>query len=212
MEFVDLRQLYDSDPRPTFIVDCQTPSAAIWHVNEALLRLPQVALSLHSHNALRDWWDPASRVAARHQDEFRHGRFRWAKFHHGQRWLIITIVEQPPYQQQSGTSLSEPAQLYRITSPLQSRLDTIFDVKIQSSELQAHIEHLRAINWAATSLGPIDDWSYELMVLVTTMMLETRPSALFFGPDHIIVYNLAYSRVCGSRHPRILGKNIIDAW
>jgi hypothetical protein len=212
MPAIDLRQLYDSDPRPTFIVDCADQSAAIYHVNTALLDITHLALSLHSHNAWRDWWDPASRVAACHQVEFRHGRYRCAKFMVCDRWLVVTLIEQPPYVPETSGYLHEPAQLSRITSPIQPRSETIFTVKIQSPELQEHIQRLRMVDWAATSLGPFADWSYELNLLVTTLLLETRPTALFLGPDHVIVYNLAYAAVSGSRHPKILGKSIIDAW
>jgi hypothetical protein len=213
MEGVDIRELYDADPRPTFIVDCQSPLATIYHVNTALLAIPSVALSLHSHNALRDWWDPASRVASRLQAEFRHGRYRWAKFTACRRWLIVTIVEQPPRTDEEAGRLQEPVRLERITSPsLKTQPDTIFTVRIQSPELKEHIERLKKVDWASTSLGPIANWSYELNVLVVTLMLDTRPTALFLGPDHIIIYNLAYGAVSGSRHPDILGKSIIDAW
>jgi hypothetical protein len=212
MNTCDIRRLYDGDPRPTFIVDCTAQSAAIYHVNTALLDIPQVALSLHSADAFRDWWDPASGVAARHQTEFRHGRYRWAKFVACKRWLVVTIVERPPHVPELNGHLHEPAQLSRITSPRQTHLETIFSVKIQSPELQEHIQRLRMVDWAATSLGPFADWSYELNLLVTTLMLETRPTALFLGPDHVIVYNLAYAAVSGSRHPKILGQSIIDAW
>ncbi|KAF1944026.1 hypothetical protein EJ02DRAFT_399475 [Clathrospora elynae] len=212
MEAVDIRKLYDSDPRPTFILDCHAPSAAIYHVNTALLGIPQVALSLHSHNALRDWWDPASKVAARHKDEFCHGRYRWAKFTACERWLVVTIVEQPPITDEPRGILQEPAQLSQITSPSNPRPDTIFTAKIQSPELREHIEYVRLVDWSSTSLGPISSWSYELNVLITTMMLDTRPTALFLGPELVLIYNLAYGTVSGSRHPKILGKGIIDAW
>jgi hypothetical protein len=212
MHTIGIRELYDCDSRPTFIVDCAAQSAAIYHVNTALLESPQLALSLHSHNALRDWWDPASRVEARHQTEFRHGRYRWTKFVACNRWLVVTMVEQPPYESELDNHLHEPAQLSRITSPLQPRSETIFTVKVQSPELQEHIQRLRMVDWTSNSLGPFANWSYELNLLVTTLMLETRPTALFLGPDHVIVYNLAYAAVSGSRHPRILGKSIIDAW
>jgi hypothetical protein len=213
MHSVDLRQLYDSDPRPTFIVDCAAQSPAIFHVNTALLDIPHLALSLHSHNALRDWWDPASRVAARHQKEFRHGRYQWAKFTVCQRWLVVIIVEQPPPPtDETRDSLQQPLQLSRVASPLTSKSENIFTVKIQSEELREHIYRLRRIDWADTSLGPIGDWSYELNLLVTTLMLETRPTALFLGPDRIAVYNIAYGALCGTRHPRILGKSITNVW
>jgi hypothetical protein len=210
---VDIRELYDSDPRPTFVVDCHAESTTIYHVNTALLNIPQVALSLHSHDALRDWWDPASRVAARHQAEFRHGRYLWMKFTVcQQRWLIVTLVEQPPSDEPRGR-LQKPAQLARVALPLlEARADTIFTVKIQSPELRDHVERIGNVDWSKTSLGPISNWSYELNVLVTTLLLETRPTALLLGPERTILYNLAYGAVSGSRHPGILGKSIIDAW
>ncbi|KAH4933297.1 hypothetical protein HBI88_052490 [Parastagonospora nodorum] len=212
MQTVDIRGLYDEDPRPTFVVDCDDQPAGIYHVNSALLDLPHLALSLHAHNALRDWWDPSSRVASRHQQEFRHGRYRWAKFTACQRWLIITLIEQPPQTEEPKGHLQQSSQLARVASPLHPHAETIFTVKIQSPELREHIERLQKVDWGRTSLGPIAGWSYELNLLVTTLMLETRPTAIFLGFDHIIVYNLAYGAVSGSRHPAILGQSILDAW
>ena len=203
---VDIRQLYDSDPRPTFIVDCEAASTAIYHVNTALLAIPHIALSLDSHNALRDWWDPVSRVESRFQTEFRHGRYRWVKFAPCTRFLVVTIVQQPPAPLQRSNNLPEPTKLSRIASPLQgTQSDTIFNVKIQSPALRQHIERIWKFDWSKTSLGPISNWGYELNVLVTTLMLETRPTALFLGPERTILYNLAYGAVSGSRHPAILG-------
>jgi hypothetical protein len=212
MPTVDIRQLYDSDPRPTFIVDCADTSGTIYHVNPALLRVPQLASSLHTYDTLRDWWDPASRAASCHQAQFRHGRYQWTKFTVCQRWLVVTLVDLSPCTDEMNIRLQKSAQAIQITPPVQSQSDTIFTVKIQSPELQEHVQRLRMVDWAATSLGPISGWNYELNLLITTLMLETRPTALFLGPDHVIVYNLAYAAVSGSRHPRILGKSIIDAW
>lgn len=180
-------------------------------MNLALLAIPSIANCLNRHDSLRDFWDPASRVAACQQQEFRHGRYRWAKFRFEQ-FLVVTIIEQPPQSDEARDRLQETAQLSKVTSPLQSLPETIFTVRIQSRELRDHIECIRKIDWASTPLGPISNWSYELNFLITTLMLETRPTALFLGPEHIVVYNLAYGAVSGSRHPNILGKSIIDAW
>ncbi|KAI0590851.1 BaeS Signal transduction histidine kinase [Pyrenophora tritici-repentis] len=212
---VDIQNIYENDPRPTFLVDFQTETPAISHVNPALLAIPHIAQSLHAHDALRDWWDPESRVASQHQTGFLHGRCRWIKFRVDHRWLVVTIVEQSIPTDDHQEDLQEPVKpkLARIASPLlESRQDTIFTVKIQSPELREHIDHVQKVNWSKTSLGAISSWSYELNVLVTTLMLETRPTALFLGPEHTILYNLAYGAFSGSRHPAILGQNIIDAW
>ncbi|CAN9238723.1 unnamed protein product [Alternaria alternata] len=197
---VDIRQLYDSDPRPTFIVDCEAQTTTICHVNTALLAIPHIASSLHSPSPV------AERLV---------GSYKWAKFTACKRWLIVTIVEQPAPNDEQPGRLQEPTQVARgrLSSPhLQPMRDNIFTVKIQSPELREHVENIRNVNWSKTSLGPISSWNYELNVLVTTLMLETRPTALFLGPEHTILYNLAYAAVSGSRHPAILGQSIIDAW
>ena len=202
--------------RPTFLVDYQAECTTISHVNTALLAIPHIAQSLHSHDALRDWWDPASRVASHHQTEFLHGRCRWTKFRIDHRWLVVTVVEQALPTDERREYLQgpvKPAKLARIASPLlELRPETIFTVKIQSPELREHVECIRKVNWSRTSLGPISSWGDELNALVTTLMLETRPTALFLGPEHTVLYNLAYGAVSGSRHPAILGQSVIDAW
>ncbi|KAE8848441.1 hypothetical protein PTNB85_02284 [Pyrenophora teres f. teres] len=212
---ITIQDIYENDPRPTFLVDCQTESPTISHVNPALLAIPHIAQSLHAHDALRDWWDPESRIAAHHKTEFLHGWCRWTKFRIDHRWLVVTIVEQLIPTDDHQEDLQEPMKpkSSRIASPLlESRPDTIFTVKIQSPDLREHVERIRKVNWSRTSLGPISSWSYELHVLVSTLMLETRPAALFLGPEHTTLYNLAYGAVTGSRHPAILGQSIIDAW
>ncbi|KAH7395319.1 hypothetical protein DE146DRAFT_697545 [Phaeosphaeria sp. MPI-PUGE-AT-0046c] len=212
MHTVGIQQLYDSDPRPTFIVDCAAEPAAIYHVNLALLALPRLAQSLRFQNALRDWWDPMSSVDSRLQASLRHGRYQWMKFSPCQRWLVVVLVEQPPDIIDACSRPPKSIGTYSSNQPLDRQPDTIFTIKVQSTDLQEHIERLRRVDWTATSLGPIATWSHELNRLMTTLMLETRPTALFLGPDHIIIYNLAYAIISGSRHPGIIGRRIIDAW
>jgi hypothetical protein len=201
----DLRELYDSDPRPTFIVDCEAESTTIYHVNAALRAIPHIALSLHSHDAFSDWW----RVATRDQQEFRHRRYRWMKFSACKK-LFVTIVEQPSSTEEEQSHFQMPIRVASLLIEKQS--PTIFTVRIQSPEVREHVERIRRVNWSKTALGPISGWSRDLNVLVTTLISDTRPTALFLGPDRTILYNLAYGAISGSRHPEILGKSIIDAW
>jgi hypothetical protein len=95
MEVASVKELYDNDPRPTFIVDCRAKPAAIHHINTALFGTQHVAQSLHHRDAFRDWWDPASKLTNCYQGEFRHGISRWIKFA-CRHWLIVSLVEQSP--------------------------------------------------------------------------------------------------------------------
>lgn len=95
MEAASIRELYDNDPRPTFIVDCRAKPATIHHINTALFGTQHIAQSLHQRDAFRDWWDPSSKLANRYQGEFCHGISRWTKFA-CRHWLIVSLVERSP--------------------------------------------------------------------------------------------------------------------
>ncbi|KAH7116891.1 hypothetical protein B0J11DRAFT_442335 [Dendryphion nanum] len=213
MNAVDLQALYDRDPRPTFVVDCDARPVIVSFVNKALLNTPSLASSIHFHDAFRDWWDPDSRVAAAQQEKFRHGRLRWIKFPICKRWLVVSLLEEakPAATETHGMGIAS-RQIPRTTAPVQPAGDDIFNIKVQSLELREHIKFVREVDWGATPLGPIARWSPEMLHVVTVMMLETRPTALFLGNDNNIIYNVAYAKIAGSRHPQILGLSIIDGW
>jgi hypothetical protein len=151
METVDIRHLYDSDPRPTFIVDCHTQPSIIFHVNAALYcDMPDIAISLHTHNALRDWWDPASRVASHEQDFFRDGRYRWAKFTACQRWLIIT-VEGCLSTEEPHDTFREPVHRYDHTFALLDRSDVLTSSDVSSAVATHYFAWASQISRPSTS-------------------------------------------------------------
>jgi hypothetical protein len=60
-------------------------------------------------------------------------------------------------------------------------------------------------DWAASPLGPVEQWSTTLRNTVD-MMLGTRfPVTLFWGPEFTLVYNEAYAPLIGDKHPAALG-------
>jgi serine phosphatase RsbU (regulator of sigma subunit) len=60
-------------------------------------------------------------------------------------------------------------------------------------------------DWAASPLGPVEQWSSTLRNTVD-MMLGTRfPVTLFWGPEFTLVYNEAYAPLIGDKHPAALG-------
>ncbi|KIW86788.1 uncharacterized protein Z519_12574 [Cladophialophora bantiana CBS 173.52] len=81
-----------------------------------------------------------------------------------------------------------------------------------SPSLPAHIRFARGIDWSATSLGPIQDWSVELRGMCNLIMASPHPSAMYWGPDHIAIYNEAYVLLAGQKHPALMGARYRDAW
>src|SRR5215510_5098874 len=71
---------------------------------------------------------------------------------------------------------------------------------------------IRAFDWTATSLGPIESWPQSLMTATTTLLLSPVPMVMLWGPDGYMIYNDAYSRFAGGRHPSLLGSKVLEGW
>jgi signal transduction histidine kinase/ActR/RegA family two-component response regulator len=60
---------------------------------------------------------------------------------------------------------------------------------------------LRSVEWSATLLGPVRDWSQGLRTAVTSILDARFPTCIFWGPDFVQIYNDAWLTVLGSNHP-----------
>jgi PAS domain S-box-containing protein len=65
---------------------------------------------------------------------------------------------------------------------------------------------VRIYDWASTSLGPIEDWSRELVAIVNLTLCSHLPAGTLWGPDLVLIYNDSYRSMPGTRHPDALGK------
>jgi hypothetical protein len=66
-------------------------------------------------------------------------------------------------------------------------------------------DRVRAYDWGATSLGPIESWSKELLTIVNLTLSSPSPARTMWGPDLVLIYNDAYRPIPGPRHPAALG-------
>jgi PAS domain S-box-containing protein len=73
-------------------------------------------------------------------------------------------------------------------------------------------KRVAAFDWAATPLGPISGWPQSLRTTVSLMVRSPIPKVLLWGPDGIMLYNDAYARFAGQRHPRLLGSKVREGW
>lgn len=81
-----------------------------------------------------------------------------------------------------------------------------------SPALPRHIQFARSIDWASTSLGPIEDWPPELRSMCNLIMASPHPAAMYWGLDLIAIYNEAYILLAGQKHPRLMGQSYRIAW
>jgi PAS domain S-box-containing protein len=67
-------------------------------------------------------------------------------------------------------------------------------------------DRVRAHDWGATALGPIESWSKELVTIVNLTLCSPSPARTMWGPEFLLIYNDAYSPIPGKRHPTCLGQ------
>ena len=72
--------------------------------------------------------------------------------------------------------------------------------------------HCRAIDWASTSLGPVEQWPAALRTTVRMAIECPFPINLWCGRDLLLIYNDAYSVVLARKHPRALGRPGSEVW
>jgi PAS domain S-box-containing protein len=68
-------------------------------------------------------------------------------------------------------------------------------------------DRVRSHRWESTSLGPIENWSKELVTVVNLTLCSPSPARTMWGPEFILIYNDAYRPIPGKRHPWALGKS-----
>ena len=73
-------------------------------------------------------------------------------------------------------------------------------------------ELIRSRDWSTTTLGPLDSWPAALRTLTDVVLRSPAGMALIWGDDRTLIYNDGYARVCGSKHPQVLGTSVLDAW
>lgn len=77
--------------------------------------------------------------------------------------------------------------------------------------LSTHLEYVRSVDWSATSLGPMDQWSPEFRQIANLVMTYPHPAALFWGCKLTVIYNEAYATdVAGNKHPTLMGTDFAD--
>ncbi|KAI5198167.1 hypothetical protein E4T39_06893 [Aureobasidium subglaciale] len=88
----------------------------------------------------------------------------------------------------------------------------MFDASSGSPGTDRHLSLVQKVDWAATSIGAIDDWPPELLLLFHLIILDPQPRLLLLGLDHLLLYNEAYAELVGEKHPAALGCPIREAF
>jgi len=71
---------------------------------------------------------------------------------------------------------------------------------------------LLATDWAATPLGPMEQWPQALRIAVSICLNSRFPMFVWWGPHAINIYNDAYMPVLGKRHPQAFARPAQETW
>ena len=71
---------------------------------------------------------------------------------------------------------------------------------------------IRAFDWSATPLGPIESWPQSLRTAVDIMLASPDAVSVMWGSDLTQLYNDAYIPVAAARHPDALGRPAAVNW
>jgi len=160
---------------------------------------------------------------------------RWFAWTIRERWRVVQLVSSmltlsidhepqvgyptPPedehqFDHTNQTSIALPV---RNKADKRASIMRAFDITPDTTKNIAGLEELIGnmcdVDWESTAMGPIENWPPELCQPIHTILLQPDQSYLMFlGPDHNLVYNVAYANLAGDRHPAILGAPLYEAW
>ncbi|MFS2107824.1 response regulator [Ralstonia sp. Ralssp135] len=73
-------------------------------------------------------------------------------------------------------------------------------------------QRVLAFDWAATQLGPIQDWPSSLHAAVQMVLASPVPLVMMWERHGYMIYNDAYAVFAGGRHPYLLGCPVELGW
>jgi len=77
-------------------------------------------------------------------------------------------------------------------------------------------QRIKTLDWASTSLGPIEAWPQSLRTVVELILAARQPSYVAWGPELILLYNDALIPILGDKHPDALGhpvrETLAEVW
>jgi PAS domain S-box-containing protein len=74
------------------------------------------------------------------------------------------------------------------------------------------IDLLRSFDWSKTVLGDRGSWSATLNAAINICLHSKLPTLIVMGGQLIPIYNDAYKKVIGQKHPRAFGTPLRDTW
>ncbi len=73
-------------------------------------------------------------------------------------------------------------------------------------------ERIRAFDWASSPLGAPETWPEVLRSALRICLSSAFPTAIYWGPDLVLLYNDSWAPIPVERHPACLGRPCREVW
>ncbi|KAI5867747.1 hypothetical protein GGS23DRAFT_602697 [Durotheca rogersii] len=219
---VGILDLLESDPRPTFIVaTTPTQTQQPIYANPALranaaLHGRVIEVSKSRHGPFWDWLTFAS-ASDIGTYPFAFENVSWTRSIVRDRWAVIGANDRSPadecFPESALNHWGNTNQLFHKPVGHGTTVDDddgwVTDF-VPDHDSFANV--LKTFNWAETPLGPLSRWPSLLHQTFDQVLADSRPIAIYWGAQLTTLYNEAFSKLCGPKHPALLGKSVEDAW
>lgn len=241
LQRVGLVDLLDSDPRPTFVVAFPAiqghSTCEIVYKNPALASLPTLfdAISTLPKDAVHaPFWDwvtspPSKRKSTGDvEHSLSYLNVFWTRNVVQGKWIVMSGNEIPPSSEpprkirlENRGSAPEPSnRTLKSKRKSESKLPTLFRADVDpalmlpsfQADPEPFVDTVQKLDWNSTALGPMKDWPATLHQIYNQVISDSSASIIYWGPDHICIYNEAFSKFCGTKHPKALGSKAVDVW
>ena len=71
---------------------------------------------------------------------------------------------------------------------------------------------MRAFDWAASPIGPVERWPVALRTLVGIILGAKQAMYAAWGPELTMLYNDAYAAILGHKDADALGRPFLQVW
>lgn len=176
-----------SDPRPTFVLDLESVNISFF--NPALEARPNLYKTLVSatndYGSLKDFAESSKRILL-------HG-VEWDSYTIGGRWRVMSALSR-------SIDITDSKNVYtleRRTRGFALAAEGTDSTKL-SAGLPKECEHFMSLfDWQSLGIGPISTWPRQLQRLFLGILVDPRPTCVYWGLDCIILYNEAFIPVLG---------------
>src|SRR6201996_9204076 len=71
---------------------------------------------------------------------------------------------------------------------------------------------VRAFDWSKTPIGPMENWSPTLRIMIRFLLANRFRCCFWWGPEYVSIYNDADRPILGAKHPKSMGQPVSECW